>query len=174
MKQKTIPVTGKKRPTLYCPLPRVLLGSGIPSTALVLYAMLLDRCTLSQRNGYVDDRGWVFVIYPQTELACDLGISQTMVKKHLKRLEQEGLLIRDRQYRREACRLFPLVPEEALTETGTVTGEETTTETISPSDRRKSSYNPGNTVPPINHKKQPKKEQPYQQHQHYCFEEGSL
>ena len=37
--------------TDYFPLPRGALELGLPSTALVLYSILMDRGTLSQKNG---------------------------------------------------------------------------------------------------------------------------
>lgn len=48
----------------YVPLPRSLLGEDLSSTALLLYGALLDRATLSQKNGYTDELGRVYVIYP--------------------------------------------------------------------------------------------------------------
>lgn len=37
--------------TNYLPLPRPLLELDLSGTALLLYALLLDRATLSQKNG---------------------------------------------------------------------------------------------------------------------------
>ena len=49
--------------TGFLPLPRSMLNWGLSSTALVVYAMLLDRATLSRKNGWHDPCG-VFVVYP--------------------------------------------------------------------------------------------------------------
>ena len=82
--------------TDYFPLPRGALDLDLPSTALVLYSVLLDRGTLSQKNGYVAEDGWVFVIYPIGELAEKLRSSPAAVKRHLKLLEDAGLIRRTR------------------------------------------------------------------------------
>lgn len=52
--------------TNYYPLPRSLLKLELPSTALLLYSILLDRATLSQKNGFTDPGGWVFVVTPSS------------------------------------------------------------------------------------------------------------
>ena len=62
--------------TSYYPLPRELLNMELPSTALVLYAVLLDRMTLSRKNGYADETGCVYVIYPIEKLAKTLSVSE--------------------------------------------------------------------------------------------------
>ena len=41
----------------------------ISQTAKLLYALLLDRTTLSQRNGWQDDQGRTFIVYPIAEIA---------------------------------------------------------------------------------------------------------
>ena len=40
----------------YLPYPRFLLKMDLSQTAKLLYALLLDRSTLSQKNGWTDDR----------------------------------------------------------------------------------------------------------------------
>ena len=47
----------------YLPYPRFLLKMDISQTAKLLYALLLDRTTLSQRNGWQDDQGRTFIVY---------------------------------------------------------------------------------------------------------------
>ena len=54
--------------TGFLPLPRSMLNWGLSSTALVVYAMLLDRATLSRKNGWHDPCG-VFVVYPNQSRA---------------------------------------------------------------------------------------------------------
>lgn len=61
--------------TNYLPLPRPLLELDLSGTALLLYALLLDRATLSQKNGWWSEEGWVFVRYPIKKLAATLGKS---------------------------------------------------------------------------------------------------
>ena len=59
-------------------------------TAVLIYGALLDRATLSQKNGYVNEEGWVYVIYPVERLAEAFHLSDTAVKRHLKELERRG------------------------------------------------------------------------------------
>ena len=39
----------------YLPYPRFLLQTDLTQTAKLLYALLLDRATLSQANGWLDE-----------------------------------------------------------------------------------------------------------------------
>lgn len=41
----------------------------ISQTAKLLYALFLDRSALSQKNGWTDGEGRVFIVYPITEIA---------------------------------------------------------------------------------------------------------
>ena len=42
-----------------------------------LYALLLDRSTLSQKNGWQDSEGRIYIVYPIAEIAemLDKGLS---------------------------------------------------------------------------------------------------
>ena len=48
----------------YLPYARFLLDTDLSHTAKLLYTLLLDRATLSQKNNWVDERGFVYVIFP--------------------------------------------------------------------------------------------------------------
>lgn len=78
----------------FMPLPRPVLGLRISSTAKLLYALLLDRATLSQKNGYQNKQGYTYVIFPVKELAKALGRSEETVRRGLNELELEGLVDR--------------------------------------------------------------------------------
>lgn len=93
----------------YMPLPRGLLTEGLPSTALVVYAMLLDRATLSQRNGWHDETG-VYTVYPNDALALDIGKSVAAVKRALQQLEQAGYIRRDASRHGRANHIYLMVP----------------------------------------------------------------
>ena len=54
----------------YLPYPRFLLKMDLSQTAKLLYALLLDRSTLSQKNGWQDDEGRVYIVYPIAEIAA--------------------------------------------------------------------------------------------------------
>lgn len=49
-------------------LPKSLLCWGLSPGALLVYGLLLDRGKLSQRSGWTDKQGWVYVIFPVREL----------------------------------------------------------------------------------------------------------
>ena len=119
MTQSMQRLTAQTRLTNYIPLPRSILSMGLPSTALLLYALLLDRATLSQKHGYSDALGWVYAVFPQEELCQTMHLSPTMVKSHLRALETAGLIRRVRFSRKEANRYYLLIPSDALTATGT-------------------------------------------------------
>ncbi len=104
------------RLTGYMPVPRELIGMGLPSTAILIYAALLDRATLSQKNGYADVAGWVYVIYPIEKLAQAFQISDTAVKRHLKELEAAGLIVRRRGNRNGPSHIYLNLPPGATKE----------------------------------------------------------
>lgn len=107
------------RLTGYIPVPRQLLGGSLPASALLLYGLLLDRATLSQKNGYTDLTGWVYVVYPIQELCARLGLGSTAVKKNLGCLEGGGLIRRLRRSRREANQIYLYLPADAVKDTRT-------------------------------------------------------
>lgn len=48
----------------YLPYPRFLLQTDLTQTAKLLYALLLDRATLSQANGWLDEGGRIYLVFP--------------------------------------------------------------------------------------------------------------
>ena len=58
----------------YLPYARFLLNTDLSNTAKLLYTLLLDRATLSQKNNWVDEHGRIYVIYPLSNLAKDFGL----------------------------------------------------------------------------------------------------
>ena len=94
----------------YLPYPRFLLKMEISQTAKLLYALLLDRTTLSQRNGWQDDSGRTFIVYPVAEIADTLDKGQTAIKAALNELDAAGLLERKRAGFSAANRLYVKLP----------------------------------------------------------------
>ena len=94
----------------YLPYPRFLLKMDISQTAKLLYALLLDRCTLSQKNGWQDGDGRTFIVYPISEIAEMLDKGCTSVKGALSELDAAGLLERKRAGFSAANRLYVKVP----------------------------------------------------------------
>ena len=68
----------------------------LPSTAILLYAVLLDRATLSKKNRLANANGHIYVIYPIDKLAQTLALSETAIKRGLKTLTDRGLIRRER------------------------------------------------------------------------------
>lgn len=71
--------------------------AGLSLTAKFLYSVLLDRISLSKRNGWIDDYGRIYIVYPVSEISDILRVSKTTVVKNLKDLENAGLMARKRR-----------------------------------------------------------------------------
>lgn len=72
----------------------------LSTEAKLLYGILLDRISLSKKNGWVDEYGYVYIIYTVNELQDLLQMSHTTVIKLLRELDSEhgiGLIERYRQ-----------------------------------------------------------------------------
>lgn len=101
------PVTGS-----YISVPKVLLGMGDPvyrtlsADAILLYSLLLDLVSLSQKNGWMDEEGRVYIRYPVNKLAEKLHCGRDKVLRLLTELETHGLLLRQKQGRGKANLLF--------------------------------------------------------------------
>ena len=80
----------------YLPYPRFLLDTDLSHTAKLLYTLLLDRATLSQKNNWVDDHGFVYVIFPLSSLSDALRCSTMSIKRALRSLEDADLIERRR------------------------------------------------------------------------------
>ena len=113
--------TGGTRLREYYPIPKDILLLGLPSTAILLYGLLLERATLSQKNGYSDENGWIYVIYVQEDLAELLSVSVRLVSRYVKQLEDQGLLKRSRRSRKCANHYYLYLPADSVTGTGTGT-----------------------------------------------------
>ena len=70
----------------YLPYARFLLDTDLSHTAKLLYTLLLDRATLSQKNNWMDAQGRIYVIYPLSHLAKDLGCCISSVTRALQTL----------------------------------------------------------------------------------------
>ena len=70
----------------YLPYPHFLLEAALSQTAIVISAVLLDRATQSQTNGWVDHRGRLYLIFPIAGIAGTVGKSVSTVKDALNEL----------------------------------------------------------------------------------------
>ena len=91
--------------------PRFLLKMDLPQTAKLLYALLLDRSALSQKNGWQDSEGRTYIVYPITEIAEILDKSTMTIQSALNELDAAGLLERERRGFSAPNRLYVKVPE---------------------------------------------------------------
>ena len=82
-------------------IPKVMLTeesfSALSIPAKVLYGVLLDRMTLSRKNGWFDEDNRVFIIYQIEEIREDLGFSKKKAMDLLSELESFGLLEKRRR-----------------------------------------------------------------------------
>lgn len=94
----------------YLPLPQFLLDMDISSTSKILFALLLNRANLSQKNVWEDDDGHVYFIYTIEDLAADMNKGLTTIKNSLNELSRNGLLERVRADFGRANRLYIKIP----------------------------------------------------------------
>ena len=71
-----------------------MLAGEYSINAKLLYGLLLNRTTLSQKSGWVSEDGNVYVIYTIKQMANDLDRSERTVKTALRELENAGLITR--------------------------------------------------------------------------------
>ena len=77
--------------------PRFLLKMDLSQTAKLLYSLLLDRSELSQKNGWQDNEGRTYIVYPVSEIAEMVDKGSTAIKAALNELDAAGLLVRERR-----------------------------------------------------------------------------
>ena len=94
----------------YLPYARFLLDVDLSHTAKMLYTLLLGRATLSQKNNWVDDQGRIYVIYPLSHLAKDLGCCISSVTRSFSELENAQLVERIRSGFSKPSRILLKVP----------------------------------------------------------------
>lgn len=82
--------------------------------AKVAYTFLLNRFQLSRRNGWVNEYGEVFVIFPRRELAAELRICEQRVTAAFRKLTELKLIWEKRCGRGDANQIYlaTVQPEE--------------------------------------------------------------
>ncbi len=74
--------------------------------AKVTYTFLLNRFQLSRRNGWVNDYGEVFVIFPRKELAKELRVCEQRVTAAFRKLVELNLVWEKRCGRGDANQIY--------------------------------------------------------------------
>ena len=96
----------------YLPYPRFLLQADLTQTAKLLYALLLDRATLSQANGWLDEDGRIYLVFPIEKIAAALDRSPMTVKTALSELEDARLIERRRSGFSKPNRIYVKLPSD--------------------------------------------------------------
>ena len=91
----------------YLPYPRFLLQADLTQTA-----KLLDRATLSQANGWLDEGGRIYLVFPIEKIAAALDRSNMTVKTALSELEDAGLIERRRSGFSKPNRIYVKLPPD--------------------------------------------------------------
>ena len=95
--------TVKSPAASYIPLPRFLLQDeqlrDISNDAKVLYALLLDRASVSRQNGYVEPDGTIRLYFTLEQAQKKLHRSRQSVTRIFQQLEFSGLICRRKQGR---------------------------------------------------------------------------
>ena len=94
----------------YLPYARFLLDTVLSHTAKLLYTLLLDRATLSQKNNWMDAQGRIYVVYPLSKLSKDLRYSVSSVTRAFAELENAQLVERIRSGFSKPSRILLKVP----------------------------------------------------------------
>ena len=81
----------------YFPYPQFLMDMRLSHTAALAYALLLDRAHLSQLNGWTDEAGRVYIVFPVEKIAAALNRSLSSAKNALAELSAVGLIERKRR-----------------------------------------------------------------------------
>ena len=82
-------------------IPRVMIKDPVfaklSAHAKLLYSVLLDRMSLSSKNGWFDEENRVYIVYPVTEAQDDLGIGKKKAMEVIAELVEFGLLEKKRR-----------------------------------------------------------------------------
>jgi len=104
-------LAGKENMPQFVPFPKFLLGTRLSYLAMIIYTLLLDRARLSEKNGWKNEAGEVYVIYTVDGLAKALNKGETAVKKARKELSDAGLIRLEKLGLGKPSRTYVYVPD---------------------------------------------------------------
>ena len=84
----------------YVPLPRFLMEdslAGLSSDAKVLYALMLDRASISKVNGFLETDGTIRIYFTVEQAQKKLHRSRQCATRIFRELEYSGLIVRRKQ-----------------------------------------------------------------------------
>ena len=97
----------------YFRIPRLLITSprfkGLSTDAKLLYGMLLDRMSLSAKNGWYDEQSRVYIYYTADEIRSDMGCGNDKALKLLAELDTKkgvGLIERIKQGQGKPTKIY--------------------------------------------------------------------
>ena len=108
-----LPVTFFRIP---CALMTDARFSDLSAEAKLLYGLLLDRVSLSEKNGWRDEAGCVYIYFKVGEIGRALGCGKDKALCLLRELESgtgAGLIVRVRQGLGRPSRIYVRLPEDA-------------------------------------------------------------
>ena len=100
MSQKFLKFTSESLSASYIPFPRFLMEdslAGLSNEAKVLYALLLDRASISRQNGYVAPDGTIRIYFTVEQAQTKLHRSRQSATRIFRELEYSGLIVRRKQ-----------------------------------------------------------------------------
>ena len=92
-------------------IPKALFSNPIyaelSNDARMLYGLILDRMTLSRKNGWTDDKGRIYIVYTMKSIEKEISVGHTKAAQLLDMLERFRLILRVRQGMGRPNRIYP-------------------------------------------------------------------
>lgn len=81
--------------------PKILLQdlyyNDMADRSKILYGLMLDRMSLSRKNGWIDDENRVCIIYTYENIMQDLNCAKATCAKAIAELCDKGLILKDKR-----------------------------------------------------------------------------
>lgn len=91
-------------------VPKILITDNrfadITTDAKLLYSLMLDRSSLSAKNGWLDKEGRVYIFYTLEQIMSDMHCANQKATKLLKELETKGLIERQKRGQGKVTRIY--------------------------------------------------------------------
>ncbi len=99
MSQKFLKFTSESLSASYIPFPRFLMedSAGLSNDAKVLYALMLDRASISRQNGYVEPDSTIRIYFTVEQAQKKLHRGRQCATRIFHELEFSGLICRKKQ-----------------------------------------------------------------------------